>query len=112
MAEVMGGSAVFDMWGGYGGFYGGFYGDVDRTCGHFPCYPLPLLTDEWFSWMLVCATLMDKYDILQKKCIYIYIYLRLAMIIMFVSVEKKCWGNMGSSLIAATKNMDPTPTQT
>ena len=34
------------------------------------------------------------------------------MIIMFVSVEKKCWGNMGSSLIAATKNMDPTPTQT
>ena len=75
MAEVMGGSAVFDMWGGYGGFYGGFYGDVDRTCGHFPCYPLPLLTDEWFSWMLVCATLMDKYDILQKKCIYTYIYI-------------------------------------
>ena len=70
-----GGFCCFWYVGGYGGFYGGFYGDVDRTCGHFPCYPLPLLTDEWFSWMLVCATLMDKYDILQKKCIYTYIYI-------------------------------------
>ena len=26
--------------------------------------------------------------------------------------RKKCWGDMGSSLIAAAKNMDQTPTQT